>query len=111
MTTTPYRFVHLRIKVEPTNRTAFLEFLRQAIPFYERDGETRMSLIEDANQPNSFIEVVEYQTEAAFVRGEEAVRNDPETLKYLERWRALLTGPPIVEEYVNLETSIRGGSA
>ncbi len=107
MTSTACRYVHLRIKVDPVNREAFFTFLREAIPFYERDGETRMSLIEDANEPNTFIEVVEYLTEAAFVRGEEAVRNDAETLEYLARWRALLAGPPVVEEYINCETLVR----
>ena len=107
MNATAFRFVHLRIKISPANRDAFFEFLREAIPFYERDGETRMSLIEDANEPNTFIEIVEYQTEAAFVRGEEAVRNDPETLKYLARWREMLAGPPIVEEFINRENEVR----
>lgn len=108
MTMAAFRYIYLRIKVVPENREAFFEFLRAAIPFYERDGETRMVLIEDANEQNTFIEIVEYQTEGAFLRGEEAVRSDPETLKYLARWRGLLAGPPVVEEYVNCEASIRG---
>ncbi len=101
------RWVHLHVKIKPQDRAAFFEFLHEAIPFYERDGETRMSLIEDTNEPNSFVEIVEYQTEAAYQRGEEAVRNDPETLEYLARWRALLIGPPVVTEFIDRASDVR----
>lgn len=91
--------LHLRIRARPGARDALLSFLREAIPFYERPGGIRVSLFEDASDPDRFVEVVEYADAAGFEADQARVREDPEMGARLERWRELLQGSPEVEVY------------
>jgi quinol monooxygenase YgiN len=94
--------LHLRLRVAPGRRGEFLAFLREAIPFYERggrSGEVEVRLLEDAADDHRFIELVLYKDEAAYRRDQERVAHDPEMKRYLDRWRALLAEPPVVEVY------------
>jgi quinol monooxygenase YgiN len=91
--------LHLRVRVRPGGRGAFLEFLQAALPFYESPGGIRVSLLQDETDENRFIELVRYTTRADYERDQLRVQNDLEMGSYLERWRALLAEPPQVEVY------------
>ena len=93
--------LHLRIRVHPggEGRDALLTFLRDAVPFYESPGGIRVRLIEDHDDPDRFIEIVEYNTERAYLDDQHRVEHDPEMKGYLARWRGLLAEPPCVEVY------------
>lgn len=95
----PRMFLHLRIRARPGARDALLSFLREAIPFYERPGGIRVSLLEDASDPDRFVEVVEYTDVVAFEADQARVKEDPEMGARLKRWRELLQGSPEVEVY------------
>ncbi len=96
--------LHLRIRVSRDKRAAFDAFLREAIPFYEAPGGIRVRLLEDEGDPTKLIEVVEYASETKYLADRERVTNDKTMGGYLERWRALLDGPPVVEVYYEQET-------
>lgn len=76
-----------------------MEFLRQAIPYYQRPGGIRVRLLRDARDDSRFIELVEYADEDAYERDQRRVEQDAEMQSYLARWRALLAEPPEVEVY------------
>ncbi len=99
--------LHLRIRVKPGMRDAFLDFMREATPYYESDGQTRVCLLEDRSDPHCFIECMEYQSVEAYERGEQRVANDPKMQDYLRRWRELLAQPPVVEVYKNTTADIQ----
>ncbi|MBK8914704.1 MAG: antibiotic biosynthesis monooxygenase [Phycisphaerales bacterium] len=89
----------LRIRIAAGQRPALLEFLRDAIPFYEAPGGIRVTLFEDSEDPTRLIERVEYTTRADYERDQQRVATDPEMRGWLERWRTLLAEPPVVETY------------
>jgi quinol monooxygenase YgiN len=91
--------LHLRIRVKPENREHLLKFLREARPFYEQPGGITMRVFQNLNDPHSFIEVFEYESQAAYEADDERVRNEVEMKTWLSRWRALLDGPPVIEVY------------
>lgn len=93
--------IHLRIRVRADKREAFDGFLREAIPFYEDPGGIRVRLLEDRSDPARLIEIVEYASREDYERDQERVASDPEMKRYLDRWRTLLDGPPIVEVYTH----------
>lgn len=99
--------LHLRIRVSRDKRAAFDAFLREAIPFYEAPGGIRVRLMEDEGDPTKLIEVVEYASEMKYLADRERVTNDTVMAGYLERWRALLDGPPVVEVYYEQEAGAR----
>lgn len=91
--------LHLRVRVKPGMRGAFLAFLREATPFYEAPGGIEVRLLQDMQDDHRFIELVLYEDEAAYARDQERVKSDPEMHVWLARWRALLVEPPAVEVY------------
>lgn len=46
-----------------------------------------------------FVEIVEYADQGAYERDQIRTEEDPRMRGYLERWRALLEGPPGVEVF------------
>jgi quinol monooxygenase YgiN len=95
----PARVLHLRIRVAPGKRDALFEFLKEAVPYYEAPGGIRVRLIERSDAPDSFIEVVEYDSVESFDADQQRVDHDPRMRELLARWRALLAEPPAVEVY------------
>ena len=91
--------LHLRLRVAPGRRDAFLAFLREATPYYESPGGIEIRLLQDKSDDHRFIELVLYETEQAYARDQQRVASDPVMKRYLERWRALLAEPPQVEVY------------
>jgi quinol monooxygenase YgiN len=91
--------LHLRGRAEPGRRAELVAFLREAIPFYERPGGIRVRLLWDVSDPDRFVEVVEYADQDAHDRDQLRVDGDAEMHDYLQRWRALLAEPPVVETY------------
>ncbi|MEZ6318142.1 MAG: antibiotic biosynthesis monooxygenase [Phycisphaerales bacterium] len=91
--------LHLRARVAPGKRADFLAFLREAVPFYESPGGIRVRVLFDREDPDRFVEVIEYATVDIQDRDQQRVEHDPEMRSFLERWRALLDGPVTVERY------------
>ena len=91
--------LHLRIRIAPGCRTEFLAFLREAIPYYESPGDIEIRLLQDKADDHRFIELALYRDEQAYERDQQRVANDPQMQRYLQRWRALLAEPPVVEVY------------
>jgi len=91
--------LHLRVHLLPGMRDAFFEFLADAVPYYESPGGITIRLLEDTADDHRFIEVVHYEDESIYWQDQERISHDPEMKRHLERWRALLAEPPIVETY------------
>ena len=100
--------LHLRCRVQRDRRADFIQFLRSAVPYYEAPGGIRIRLLERSDSTGAdleFIEVVEYETESAFVADQERVANDPRMRALLAQWRSLLAEPPVVETYADIQPS------
>lgn len=91
--------LHLRCRVVPGRRADFVDFLREAIPFYEAPGGITVRLLQDLDDDHRFIELVHYSDEAAYRRDQGRVANDPTMKAYLARWRSLLAESAGVEVY------------
>lgn len=94
--------LHLRVTVLPGKRGNFLAFLREAIPYYESPGGITIRPLQDLHDDHRFIEVVEYADRATYLKDQERVSHDPVMKDYLQRWRALLAEPPVVEVYASV---------
>lgn len=102
--------IMLRGRVQPGRREDLVEFLREAVPCYERPGGIRTRLLRDVADPDAFVEVVEYADRATCERDQERVESDPEMLGLLERWHGLLAAPPAVETYEELSAEIHAAA-
>jgi hypothetical protein len=91
--------LHLLGRAAPGRRADLVEFLREAIPFYERPGGIRVRVLWEVPDLDSFIEVIEYVDRATHDHDQVRVEHDAEMREYLRRWRALLAEPPHVRTY------------
>ncbi|MFI5348084.1 MAG: putative quinol monooxygenase [Elusimicrobiota bacterium] len=91
--------LNLEVEVSPENRERFFDFCRRAFPVYESNGGNRMALYEDASHPGRFNESGYYRTMADYKRSEAAIGSDPEQVRLIGEWRALLSAPPKVTVY------------
>lgn len=97
---TPTRIdLHLQVRVKPGFRQAFLDFLREAAPYYESPGGIEVRLLQDFENDHRFIELVLYDDEQTYERDQQRVMQDERMKQYLARWRELLAEPPIVKTY------------
>src|SRR5689334_2047838 len=94
--------LHLNIAVQNTRREELLEFLREARSFYEEIPGAVVRLLQNRDNPQSFIEVIEYETIEAYELDRTRVDSDAKMQAYLSRWRSLLNGPVRIEIYDDL---------
>jgi hypothetical protein len=92
----------LRVRVSAHRRTEFLEFLREAIPVYERPGGIRVRLLQEADDAEAFCEMIEYDSTELFELDQHRVENDPDMKRLIARWREIIGGPPVVDHYVEI---------
>ncbi|MBX3117471.1 MAG: hypothetical protein KF784_00280 [Fimbriimonadaceae bacterium] len=90
-------YLHLRIRVLSSRLDDFHAFLSRAIPCYEQPGGIKVRLLQQDGDPESFIEVVEYETEDDYAKDQVRVEEDPQSRDLIAEWRTLLDGPPTVE--------------
>jgi quinol monooxygenase YgiN len=97
----PAVILHLHIRPLPhaDGRLELLAFLRLAKAYYESPGGIRMRLFERGDDPESLIEVFEYDTVEAYEADERRVNDEPQMQALLAAWRSLLDGPPRIEVY------------
>lgn len=91
--------LHLRGRAASGRRADLLAFLAEAIPFYEQPGGIRVRVLWGMDDPDQFVEVIEYADQAAHDRDQIRVAEDPRMRAYLQRWHALLDGPAQVEAF------------
>ena len=96
----------LRGRVQPGRREDLVHFLRDAVPCYERPGGITTRLLRDVDDPDAFVELIEYADRDTYERDQQRVASDPEMRGYLDRWHALLAEAPAVEAYEELTAEI-----
>ena len=99
--------LHLMIRARLGEREQLLAFLREATPFYEAPRGIRMRLLQRVDDPDCFIEEVEYRSPTEYEADNVRVESDAEMKRYLDRWRELLAGKADVVVYRDLTSTIR----
>lgn len=92
--------LHLRGRVAAGRRSAFDAFLEEAVPVYESPGGIRVRVLWNRAHPDDFIEVIEYADEDIYDVDQIRVESDARMRELLQRWRALLEGPPVIETFM-----------
>jgi hypothetical protein len=103
------RTLHLRFKLSTADPAQLLTMTKAAAPFMELWGSKRIRLMQNVDDPTSFIQEIEYETPEALELNRQRIASDPRMQGYLQTWRMLLPGA--VELDVFQEVSDGGGKA
>jgi hypothetical protein len=101
--------IQLRGRVTEGRWDDLVSFLHQAIPLYEEPAGIRVRLLHDVEDPDAFIEVIEYETDESYAADQRRVEHDPAMIGRLEEWRRLLAGT--VEVQTLREVTLRRPSS
>jgi quinol monooxygenase YgiN len=84
--------ITLAYRVLPERRTELLEFLERAVPFYEEPGGIRIALYESLDDPALLLELVAYESIAAYEADQARVESNPKMQALLAEWRTFFDG-------------------
>jgi hypothetical protein len=96
------RTVHLRFAAPATDPAQLLMLVKAAAPFYEIFGGTRVRLLQNADDPARFIQVIEYEAPESMEVNRQRIAGDPRLQGYLQAWRTLVPGAIEVDVYREL---------
>jgi hypothetical protein len=100
------RIMHLKMRTPTADASQILALLKPAIPFFETWGG-RVRLLQNVDDPAQFLQIVEYETDAALELNRHRIASDPTMRTYLQTWRTLLGGAAdidVYEDVTNLKT-------
>jgi len=98
--------IMLKGRVQSGQREELVRFLRDAVLCYERPAGILTRLLCDVDDPDAFVELIEYADRDAYDADQQRVASDPEMRTYLDRWHALLASAPVVQTYEELTEEI-----
>ncbi len=99
--------LHITIPVE--GRENLIGFLREALPYYQEPGGIRVRLLSSVEKPEEHIEMIEYETQEAYLRDQHRVTQDVKMRGYLDQWHRVLDGHVIAKPYFDLSSAIFRG--
>jgi hypothetical protein len=93
------RTLHLKFTLPGADSDQLAALVRASAPFYQLFGNTKLRLLRNADDPAKFIQVVEYETPAAFEMNRQTIASDVRMQTYLQAWRAMLPGAIEIDVY------------
>jgi hypothetical protein len=94
-----WRTLHLKFTLPGADSEQLSSMMRSAAPFFQMFGKAHFRLLQNADDPTKFIQVVEYETPEAFELNRQSLASDSRFQAYLQMWRAMLPGALEVDVY------------
>ena len=93
------RTLHLKIKLPSADPAQLLSMAKVAAPFMELFGSKRIRILQNVDDPTSFIQEIEYETHEALELNRQRLASDPRMQAYLQTWRMLAPGAVELDVY------------
>jgi hypothetical protein len=93
------RTLHLKFTMPAADPVQLSALIKSAKPFYEFFGTTRVRLMQNVDDPARFIQVIEYETDAAIEVNRQRMASDPRLQGFIQAWRTMLPGAVEVDVY------------
>ena len=103
------RTLHVKFTLPGGDPQQLMGMMQAAAPFWQAFGGVRMRLLHNADDPARFVQVIEYETPAAFEQGRQQIAGDARVQTYLQAIRALVPGAMEVEVYREFGAEEAGG--
>ena len=93
------RTLHLRFTLPGGDPAQLSAMIKASKPFYEFFGTTRVRLLQNVDDPARFIQVIDYETDAAVEVNRQRMASDPRLQGFIQAWRTMLPGAVEVDVY------------
>jgi hypothetical protein len=93
------RTLHFKFRMTAADPGQLASIMKASAPFYEFFGGARMHLLQNADDPGQFIQVIEYETPEVMEVNRQRIASDPRFQGYLQAWRTFLPGVVEIDVY------------
>jgi hypothetical protein len=94
-----WRTLHLKFTLPGADSEQLSSLMRSAVPFFQMFGNAHFRLLQNADDPTKFIQVIEYETHQSFELNRQSLASDMRFQAYLQMWRTMLPGALEVDVY------------
>jgi quinol monooxygenase YgiN len=94
-----WRTLHLKFTLHGADSDQLSSMMRTAAPFFQMFGNAHFRLLQNADDPTRFIQVIEYETPEAFELNRQSLASDVRMQTYLAAWRTMLPGALEIDVY------------
>ena len=98
------RTLHFRFTVALADPSQVVEQLKALAPWYELFGGVRVKLLQNADDPTRFVQIMEYEAPEAIELSRQQIASDPNVQAYLQAWRAMVAGTVDIDIYRDVTT-------
>jgi hypothetical protein len=93
------RTLHVKFTLPGGDAQHLLSMMQAAAPFWQAFGGVAMKLLQHADNPGRFVQVIEYETPAAFEQGRQQIAGDSNVQAYVQAIRTFVPGAVEVDIY------------
>jgi hypothetical protein len=93
------RTLHVKFTLPGGDPGQLLQMMQAAAPFWQAFGGARMTLLQHADNASRFVQVIEYETPAAFEQGRQQIASDTNVQAYVQALRTFVPGAVEVDIY------------
>jgi hypothetical protein len=86
------RTLHVKFRFPAAEPSQLYALTRAATPFYEAFGGRRVRLMQNVDDPTSFIQVIDYDVPAEIEINRSRIAGEPRLQAFLQSWRAMTGG-------------------
>ena len=101
--TTARRVLHVRFTLAGGDPQQLLAMMQAAAPFWQAFGGMQMTLLQNADDPSRFVQVIVYETPAALEANRQQMAGDLRVQAYLRAMRTLVPGAVEIDVYRDVE--------
>jgi hypothetical protein len=76
-----------------------IAMIKSTAPLYQMFGEARVRLFQNVDDPNRFLQEVDYEAPEAMEMNRQQLASDPRVQAYLQAWRAMFPGGIEIDVY------------
>jgi hypothetical protein len=85
------RTVHFKFTL-PAASEQMIAMIKSSAPLYQMFGDAKVSLLRNVDDPNRFLQVIEYEAPAALETSRQQIASDPRVQSYMQAWRSMFPG-------------------
>jgi hypothetical protein len=93
------RTLHVKFRFPAAEPAQLYALTRAATPFYEALGGRRVRLMQNVDDPTSFIQVIDYDVPTELELNRARIAGEPRLQAFLQSWRAMTGGAVEVDVF------------
>jgi hypothetical protein len=92
------RTLHFKFSI-PGATEQMIAVIKSQAPLYRMFGEAEVRLLQNVDDPNRFLQEIEYEAPESLELNRQQIASDPRVQAYLQAWRSMFPGSIEIDVY------------